>query len=200
MSQITSAKFVKSSVHLDEFPDLKLPEFAFIGRSNVGKSSLINFLCNNRNLAKTSSKPGRTRLINHFLINNSFYFVDLPGYGFAKSSKTDRQRWGHSTEDFLLKSKYLEYLFVLIDINIPPQQMDLEFLSWLKLKQIPFGVVLTKIDKLNQAMLHKQTRLFDGTLSQILEIGDKLFRVSTVKKKGKEEILEFVFSKLESNS
>ncbi len=198
MSQITSAKFVKSSTHLDEFPDPKLSEFAFIGRSNVGKSSLINFLCNNRNLAKTSSKPGRTRLINHFLINNSFYFVDLPGYGFAKSSKIDRQRWGYFTENFLLKSKYLKYLFVLIDINIPPQQVDLEFLSWLKLKQIPFGVVLTKIDKPNQAALYRQTRLFDETLSRILEVGDKLFQVSTVKRKGREEILEFIFSKLEN--
>ncbi len=197
--KIQSAEFVKSSPSIGELPEGGLPEFAFIGRSNVGKSSLLNFLVSHKNLARTSSKPGRTKLINHFLINNSFYFVDLPGYGFAKSSKTDRLRWGQNSEQYLLNRQSLVCLFVLLDINVEPQQTDLEFLVWLNTKEINVAVVLTKTDKPNQSTMHKHSKLYEAELNKVLAENTSIFRVSVVKKKGKDEILKFVEKKFVSN-
>jgi GTP-binding protein len=194
--EIKSAEFVKSSPSIQDLPGGDLPEFAFIGRSNVGKSSLLNFLVGRKNLAKTSSTPGRTKLINHFLINDSCYFVDLPGYGFAKSSKTERVKWGQSTEQYLLQRSELKCLFVLLDLNVPPRAPDFEFLSWLRVHGVPIAVVLTKTDKLNQSARYRQEQLFGQELGKILDVEDRVFQTSVVKRKGREPILEFIKSKL----
>lgn len=192
MIQIKSATFVKSSPNLSQTPNNGLVEFAFIGRSNVGKSSLLNFLVNHKGLAKTSSKPGKTKLINHFLINSEFNFVDLPGYGYARSSKSERDKWGGASEQYLLQNENIKCLFVLLDFNVPPQQTDLEFLSWLQVHKIPFAIILTKTDKLNQSATYHHAKLFDETLAQVLGTQHKIFKVSAVKKRGREDILEFI--------
>lgn len=148
---IQSAKFFKSSSKLEECPTDSKPEFAFIGRSNVGKSSLINALTNHKELAKTSSKPGKTKLINHFLINQSWYLVDLPGYGYASVSKKERKDWAEMSEVYLRNRENLICLFVLIDSRIPPQKIDLEFINQLGEWQVPFTLVFTKSDKVKKS-------------------------------------------------
>ena len=192
-SKISSCQFLKSSRSLSDFPKVKLPEFAFLGRSNVGKSSLINFLCQNSSLAKVSSKPGSTNLVNHYLINQSFYFIDFPGYGFAKRSRSSRDSWGDTIERFLLTSENLRLLFLVLDISIPPQAVDLNFLSWLKLKQVPTAIVLTKLDKLKKTQQPKQIELFAQALSQVTEPEQKVFQVSVVQKLGRESLLQEIF-------
>ena len=192
-SKISSCQFLKSSRSLSDFPKVKLPEFAFLGRSNVGKSSLINFLCQNSSLAKVSSKPGSTNLVNHYLINQSFYFIDFPGYGFAKRSRSSRDSWGDTIERFLLTSENLRLLFLVLDISIPPQTVDLNFLSWLKLKQVPTAIVLTKLDKLKKTQQPKQIELFAQALSQVTESGQKVFQVSVVQKLGRESLWQEIF-------
>jgi ribosome biogenesis GTP-binding protein YsxC/EngB len=194
--KISSCQFLKSSCSLSDFPKVKLPEFAFLGRSNVGKSSLINFLCQNSSLAKVSSKPGSTNLVNHYLINQSFYFIDFPGYGFAKRSRSSRDSWGDTIERFLLTSENLRLLFLVLDISIPPQAVDLNFLSWLKLKQVPTAIVLTKLDKLKKAQQQKQIELFAQALSQVTESEQKVFQVSVVQKLGREILLQEIFGML----
>jgi len=192
-TKISSCQFLKSSRSLSDFPKVKLPEFAFLGRSNVGKSSLINFLCQNSSLAKVSSKPGSTNLVNHYLINQSFYFIDFPGYGFAKRSRSSRDSWGDTIERFLLTSENLRLLFLVLDISIPPQAVDLNFLSWLNLKQIPTAIVLTKLDKLKKTQQPKQIELFAQALSQVTESGQKVFQVSVVQKLGRESLWQEIF-------
>ena len=192
-SKISSCQFLKSSRSLSDFPKVKLPEFAFLGRSNVGKSSLINFLCQNSSLAKVSSKPGSTNLVNHYLINQSFYFIDFPGYGFAKRSRSSRDSWGDTIERFLLTSENLRLLFLVLDISIPPQTVDLNFLSWLKLKQVPTAIVLTKLDKLKKTQQPKQIELFAQALSQVTESEQKVFQVSVVQKLGRESLWQEIF-------
>jgi len=192
-TKISSCQFLKSSRSLSDFPKVKLPEFAFLGRSNVGKSSLINFLCQNSSLAKVSSKPGSTSLVNHYLINQSFYFIDFPGYGFAKRSRSSRDSWGDTIERFLLTSENLRLLFLVLDISIPPQAVDLNFLSWLNLKQIPTAIVLTKLDKLKKTQQPKQIELFAQALSQVTEPEQKVFQVSVVQKLGRESLLQEIF-------
>ena len=191
--KISSCQFLKSSRSLSDFPKVKLPEFAFLGRSNVGKSSLINFLCQNSSLAKVSSKPGSTNLVNHYLINQSFYFIDFPGYGFAKRSRSSRDSWGDTIERFLLTSENLRLLFLVLDISIPPQAVDLNFLSWLKLKQVPTAIVLTKLDKLKKTQQPKQIELFAQALSQVTESEQKVFQVSVVQKLGRESLWQEIF-------
>jgi len=144
---IKSAVFVTSNTDFKKCPPADKPEFAFIGRSNVGKSSLINMLVNQKKLAKISGKPGKTQLINHFLINNAWYMVDLPGYGFAKVSKTQKAKWGPMVSDYILNRTNLSCIFVLIDSRLEPQNIDMEFLQWLGQKQIPLGLIFTKADK-----------------------------------------------------
>jgi GTP-binding protein len=190
--EINSARFIKSSDKLSGCPKDNLPEFAFIGRSNVGKSSLINLLTERKKLAKISSTPGKTRLINHFLINEKWYLVDLPGYGYAKVSKSQRNNFGMLIESYVLHSKSLLNLFVLIDANIPPQQIDLDFTTWLGLKSIPFSIIFTKIDKPNQKNLKDNLKNFREKMHANWEELPPEFLTSAEKKAGKEEVLKYI--------
>lgn len=161
--KIKTADFVISNTKLEACPEPKLAEYAFIGRSNVGKSSLINMLCERKSLAKTSGRPGKTQLINHFIINENtepWYLVDLPGYGYAKTSKKDQAKWNEFTRSYILHRPNLMYLFVLIDSRLKPQRIDLEFMEWCGLKEIPFVMVFTKIDKLSSSQLGKNLKQY----------------------------------------
>lgn len=189
---ITKAEFVKSSQTLDECPQSKIPEFAFIGRSNVGKSSLINMLTGRKSLAKISTTPGKTRLINHFLIEKSWHLVDLPGYGYAKVSKTERQVFEKLIVNYISNRESLICVFVLIDSRIKPQKIDLEFITWLGKNGIPFAIVFTKIDKPKQNELKTNLRLFEEELAKNWEELPIWFLSSAVNKKGREEILEYI--------
>ena len=152
---ISSAIFVKSSTAPDHLPADNIPEFAFIGRSNVGKSSLINMLTSKKELAKTSSNPGKTQTINHFIINNKWNLVDLPGYGFARVSQEKREEWQAMIRNYLTKRQSLMNVFVLVDLRIEPQKADLEFINWLGEKGVPLSIVLTKSDKLTKNELNR---------------------------------------------
>ena len=168
------------------------PEFAFIGRSNVGKSSLINMLTGKKKLAKTSSTPGKTQLINHFEINNEWYLVDLPGYGFAKASKKSRQSWEVFITEYLLHRESLMTTFVLIDARLPPQKIDLEFMNWCGGKGIPFSLVFTKTDKLSSSSLQKN---LSGYKKEMLKFWDELppvFVTSSQSKFGREPLLNYI--------
>ncbi len=190
--KIKDAKFVKSTFDIEQLPPPNLPEFAFIGRSNVGKSSLINMLVNRKNLAKTSSKPGKTRSINHFLINNNWYLVDLPGYGYAKVSKKERQQWNKLIFNYLTKRQNLVNLFVLVDSRIEPQAIDIDFIKQLGLKQIPFSIVFTKTDKLTKNKLVSNIAKFKRALMQDWEELPLMFVSSAVSGTGREQILDFI--------
>jgi ribosome biogenesis GTP-binding protein YsxC/EngB len=190
--QITKAIFQQSCNNLKDKPSAKLPEFAFIGRSNVGKSSLINMLCNKTKLALTSSTPGKTILINYFTINNEFYFVDLPGYGYAKLPKKEKERISKMNTNYISKSKELELLFVLIDARHKIQDIDMEFLFNLGNAQIPFAIIFTKTDKMSKAQLERQIA---ENQKQILEHWEEMppyFISSSLTKYGKEEILNYI--------
>lgn len=189
---ISTTQFIKSSKVVDECPQSSLPEYAFIGRSNVGKSSLINMLCCKKGLAKTSGTPGKTQLINHFLINESWYIADLPGYGFAKISKETKASWEKMIMNYLINRTNLLTTFVLIDSRLKPQAIDLEFTNWMGAKQLPFTIVFTKSDKLKE---YELIRNVEGFKSIMLESWDELpamFISSAETKKGKEEILNFI--------
>ena len=160
--EIKKAAFVVSNSDYRKCPSDGLPEFAFIGRSNVGKSSLINMLTGVKGLAKTSVKPGKTQLINHFLINGDWYLVDLPGYGYARTSKTSREKWQKMIVDYLLKRESLVNVFVLVDSRIPPQKIDLEFIDFLGRNGVPLSIVFTKIDKQNQQITKLEWKEGDG--------------------------------------
>lgn len=169
-----------------------MPEYAFIGRSNVGKSSLINMLCERKNLAKTSSTPGKTQLINHFLINESTYFVDLPGYGFAKASKKERKKWEQFTHLYLRKRPNLLYTFILIDSRIKAQKADLEFMEWMGTNQLPFVMIFTKIDKLSSSELQKNMAAYRKEMLKYWEKLPPSILSSSTTKVGKEEFWKIV--------
>src|ERR1700744_4006587 len=192
---ITSAVYVISSPDYTKCPPPDRPEYAFIGRSNVGKSSLINMLCNNDKLAKISSAPGKTQMINHFIINNEWYLVDLPGYGFAKVSQTSRRRWEQMIENYLRKRENLTLVFVLIDARHSPQKIDLEFLNQLDKWQVPFALVFTKADKETQAIVAKNVKAFLNTLKKTWQFLPQHFVSSSTKRLGKDKILGLIAEK-----
>ena len=196
--KITKAEFAGSSTRVGQKPGRKLPEFAFIGRSNVGKSSLINMLTGNSKLAKTSQTPGKTQLVNHFLINDSWYLVDLPGYGFAKLPDKDRARLRHIIWDYINHSEELVMLMVLLDSRHDMQDVDLRFISELGEKGIPFGLIFTKADKQGPEALQQQVLKNKGRLLEDWEELPPVFVSSSVKGTGREEILTYIDSILKT--
>jgi GTP-binding protein len=196
--KITKAEFAGSSTRVGQKPERKLPEFAFIGRSNVGKSSLINMLTGNSKLAKTSQTPGKTQLVNHFIINDSWYLVDLPGYGFAKLPDRDRARLRHIIWDYINNSDELVMLMVLLDSRHDMQEVDLRFISELGEKGIPFGIIFTKADKQGPEALQKQVLKNKGRLLEDWEELPPVFISSSVKGTGREEILSYIDSILKT--
>ena len=189
---ISKAYFVKSASKFEECPLSDLPEFAMIWRSNVGKSSLINTLVNNSKLSKTSVKPGKTQLINFFIINDAWCLVDLPGYGYAKSWKSDRAYRIDTTHDYFVKRKSLKRVFVLIDWSISPQKIDMDFIYSLEEEKIPFDIVMTKIDKTNQKSLVLHRRLLEENLKTFVSSKPNFFTISNISKRGKEQILDYI--------
>lgn len=190
--EIKNAEFTLSAPNVAMCPKDSKPEYAFIGRSNVGKSSLINMLCNNKKLAKTSATPGKTLLINHFIINREWYLVDLPGYGYAKRSKTEVKKLDQMIRGYILQREQLVNVFVLVDIRLEPQKIDLEFINWLGESSVPFAIVFTKADKLNIAKVRESVARYEKTLSETWEEMPKMFVTSSEKRTGKDEILEFI--------
>jgi len=189
---IHSATFIKSSPTIKECPEPVKPEFGFIGRSNVGKSSLINMLTGWSKLAKTSVQPGKTRTINHFSVNESWYLVDLPGYGYAKVPVKLREKWVRATEEYILKRESLVSLFVLLDSRHKPQRSDLEFMEFLGLNNIPFARVFTKSDKLSITNLENSVNQFNEVMMDNWESLPVSFITSAVKGNGREEILDYI--------
>ena len=190
--KILTAEFISSYADITKCPAPDKPEFAFIGRSNVGKSSLINMLTNSRKLAKTSVTPGKTQTINHFLINSSWYLVDLPGYGYASVSKSTRAGFGKMIENYVLHRENLTCLFVLIDSRLPPQAIDLDFIEWAGGKNIPLAILFTKIDKLKQNELQKNITNYQNTLLTRWEELPTMILTSAEKKNGKEDVLDLI--------
>jgi GTP-binding protein len=190
--KIQSARFVISNSDLNKCPSPTLPEYAFIGRSNVGKSSLINMLTGQKKLAKTSGTPGKTQLVNHFIINDNWYLVDLPGYGYAKSSKKDRKTWMGMISSYLKTRESLLSTFVLIDSRHSLQKIDLEFMTWMAEKQLSFVIVFTKTDKLGQQQLPKNLKKLKTEILEYWELLPPYFVTSSEKKLGAEEILQFI--------
>ena len=189
---IKQAEFVISNTDIKKCPKSDKPEYAFIGRSNVGKSSLINMLIERKSLAKVSSKPGKTQLINHFLINKLWYLVDLPGYGYARVSKTQRYEFAQFIKKYLLKRENLMCLFVLLDSRLKPQIIDLEFMQWLGENKIPFVICFTKVDKLSKKESLNNLKHYKKVLLENWEELPKIFLSSATKKNGKEDILNFI--------
>jgi GTP-binding protein len=189
---ISSAEFVESNTDVEKCPKPFKPEYAFIGRSNVGKSSLINMLTGKKKLAKTSATPGKTQLINHFLINDKWYLVDLPGYGFAKVSKSSLTAWNNMIHDYLLKRKNLLSVFVLIDARLEPQKNDLSFVHWLGEKEIPFVIAFTKADKLARQKLINSVANFKKELLKTWEELPPVFVTSAEMSTGREDVLNYI--------
>lgn len=196
--KIKQASFVVSNSDVKLCPTDNKPEFAFIGRSNVGKSSLINMLVGNKNLAKTSGRPGKTQLINHFIINEEWYLVDLPGYGYAKASKVAREKWEKFIAEYLTKREPLLNVFVLLDSRLDPQQIDLEFMNWCGEKQIPFSMVFTKIDKLSSSGLQKNMAKYKKEMLKYWDAMPPVFTSSSESAFGKEKILNYIGQILDS--
>ena len=190
--EIKEARFLISNTDVSKCPEPNKPEYAFIGRSNVGKSSLINMLTNKKALAKTSGKPGKTRLINHFLINNEWYMVDLPGYGYAKVPKVEREKWEKFLRRYILKRENLYCLFVLIDSRHEPQKVDLDFMEWLGVSEIPFSIIFTKTDKLKPAELTENLNRYQEKMFETWETMPGFFISSAETGAGKEDILGFI--------
>ncbi|MCR4931481.1 MAG: ribosome biogenesis GTP-binding protein YihA/YsxC [Bacteroidales bacterium] len=190
--EVKNAVFVVSNSDYRKCPDTGKPEYAFIGRSNVGKSSLINMLTRNKGLAKTSVRPGKTQLINHFLINNEWYLVDLPGYGYARTSKTSRAAWQKMITEYLTGREPLVNTFVLIDSRIPPQKIDLEFISFLGRNGVPLAVVFTKVDKQNQSETARNVNTFKQALLEEWEDLPTMFLTSSVSGTGRDKVLGFI--------
>jgi len=190
--EIKSAEFVISSPAVNKCPEGKLPEYAFIGRSNVGKSSLINMLTGKKNLAMTSSKPGKTLLINHFLVNGEWFLVDLPGYGYARIGKSGRERLEKMIQGYILQRESLVNLFVLIDSRLEPQQIDLDFFEFLGANGVPFSIVFTKTDKLSNARLNENLKKYRDKLFEQWEELPPLFVSSSETKLGREELLGYI--------
>lgn len=190
--KIKSVNFVKSSSKWQECPEPNLPEYAFIGRSNVGKSSLINAMMNHKDLAKTSQTPGKTQLINHFLVNENWYLTDLPGYGYAKVSKSIRKDFEKLITNYILNRKNLVHLFVLVDIRHNPQKIDLEFMEWCGENGISFSIIFTKSDKLKPNAINKNISEYEKILLETWEELPNIFITSAEKKEGCEEILDYI--------
>ena len=190
--EIKSAEFVISNTDVKKCPDNGLPEYAFIGRSNVGKSSLINMLTNRKGLAMTSSKPGKTLLINHFVINDNWYLVDLPGYGYATAGKSMREKLKDIIESYILYREELTCLFVLIDCRHDPQPIDIEFMEWLGENGIPFSIIFTKIDKLSKSKLSENLKAYRDKLFETWEELLPIFITSSEKGQGREELLGYI--------
>lgn len=196
MAITIKAKFKCSSEKISQVPKDDLKDIAFIGRSNVGKSSLVNMLTGIKGLAKVSGTPGKTRLINHFSINDSWYLVDLPGYGYARVSKSTRGEFSKLITDYVLKCEKLHFLFVLVDSRLEPQKIDLRFIELLGEHGIPFGIIFTKADKLSQAQLNRNIKTYKQTLAEQWEELPPTFISSSEKGLGREEILTFIDSLL----
>mgnify|MGYP005894132301 CR=1 FL=1 len=191
---IVKAEFVVSNATVEKCPKPDRHEYAFIGRSNVGKSSLINMLTNNKKLAKTAARPGKTQLINHFLINDMWYMVDLPGYGYARTSETARRQFEKMIRDYILKRENLVCLFVLIDSRLEPQKIDLEFMEWLGENGVPFAIIFTKADKLSGGKAKDNVNKYLKKLSEQWEELPPYFLSSSEKKLGRKEILDYIES------
>ena len=189
---IHSAEFVISNTDFRKCPSSKQPEFAFIGRSNVGKSSLINMLTNHRNLAKTSSTPGKTQTINHFHINATWYLVDLPGYGYATISLKVKEGWSKMIEDYLLNRENLFCTFVLIDSRLKPQKIDMEFITWIGEQGLPIALLFTKSDKLKRGELARSKKNYADALAEVWEELPPFFVTSAEKRLGRNEVLDFI--------
>ena len=196
--KVTKAIFKCSSERISQVPKDSLRDIAFIGRSNVGKSSLINMLTQHGGLAKVSATPGKTRLINHFLINNSWYLVDLPGYGYARTSKSQRGAFSKIITDYIFKCEKMHFLFVLVDIRLEPQKIDLEFINLLGENGVPFGLIFTKADKLSAAQRKRSIEHYTEVLSENWEELPPHFVSSSERGVGREEILDFIEKCLES--
>ena len=190
--KIKEAVFVISNSELSKCPTDAKPEFAFIGRSNVGKSSLINMLTGKKSLAKTSGTPGKTQLINHFLIDETWYLVDLPGFGYAKASKSKRFQWEKFIVEYLTKRETLLNIFVLLDARLEPQQIDLEFMNWCGEKGLPFSMVFTKIDKLSSTALQKNLAKYKKEMLKYWDELPPLFTSSAISNFGKEPLLNYI--------
>ena len=191
---IRTAEFVISNTKQDRLPAANMPEYAFIGRSNVGKSSLINMLCNKKGLAKTSQNPGKTQVINHFIINDKWYLVDLPGYGFAKTARTNRAAWEKMIKTYLESRENLQCVMALIDSRLSPQKNDIEFINWLGSKGIPFSIVFTKADKQSKLKTQADVELFTTHLLQTWEELPAYFVTSAEEQTGKDELLNYIDS------
>lgn len=189
---ITDARFISSNNRFEKLPKDNIPEYAFIGRSNVGKSSLINALVQRKGLAKTSATPGKTIAINHFMVNHSWYLVDLPGYGYAQRSKKSREEWRVMLANYISRRRNLLYTFVLVDARIEPQNSDIGFMEWLGENQVPFCIVFTKADKLSKAELDRNVESYKNRLLEDWEELPNIFVTSSESKLGREDILDFI--------
>lgn len=189
---ITSAEFKCSSEKLSQVPKDERRDVAFIGRSNVGKSSLINMLTRHKGLAKVSATPGKTRLINHFLINDDWYLVDLPGYGYARTSKLQRSGFSKIITDYVFKCEKMHFLFVLVDSRLEPQRIDLEFIEQLGEGGVPFGIIFTKCDKLSKSQVARSVATYSKRLAEQWEELPPMFTSSSEKAEGRDEILDFI--------
>lgn len=190
--EIKSAEFVISNTDVKKCPAGNFPEYAFIGRSNVGKSSLINMLTGKKGLAMTSQKPGKTLLINHFIINDNWFLVDLPGYGFAQRGKEGRENIQRIIEDYILEREQLTNLFVLLDCRHEAQKIDLEFMEWLGENGVPFSIIFTKIDKISKGRLKENLKAYQDKLLESWEELPPILLSSSEKKEGREEILNYI--------
>ena len=190
--KIKTATFVVSNSDVSKCPKDRLPEYAFIGRSNVGKSSLINMLTNQKHLAKTSGRPGKTQLMNHFIINKSWYLVDLPGYGYARVSKTEKKKFQTFITKYFEKRAQLVSAFILVDIRHEPQKIDLDFMNWLGEKGLPFSIIFTKADKLKPNAITQNFKLYQSKMLEYWEEMPQYFITSSSKSIGKEELLSFI--------
>ena len=190
--EIKSAEFIISNTDISKCPQHNRPEYAFIGRSNVGKSSLINMLTNRKGLAMTSATPGKTLLINHFLINKDWYLVDLPGYGYAQRGQAQREQLRRIIESYILNREQLTSLFVLIDSRLEPQKIDLEFIEWLGENSVPFGIIFTKADKLGRGRLKDNVKKFLDTLLEQWEELPPHFITSSLDKSGRDDVLDYI--------
>ncbi len=195
--QIRKAEFKCSSERISQVPKDDKKDIAFIGRSNVGKSSLINMLTGRQGLAKVSSTPGKTRLINHFTINNEWYLVDLPGYGYARTSKTLRSDFAKIITDYVLKCEKMHFLFVLVDVRLEPQKIDLRFIEMLGHNGVPFGIIFTKSDKLSKTQAQRSITAYQKVLAEQWEELPPMFLSSSEKAQGRDEILDFIDKCLE---
>lgn len=197
---IIQAEFLCSNTDWKKCPKDNFPEFAFIGRSNVGKSSLINAMANNKKLAKTSSTPGKTRLINHFLINKKWYLVDLPGYGYAKASKKSRSNWSEMSSKYLRNRENLLYTFILIDVRLEPQKIDLEFINWCGEKQLPIAIIFTKADKVKPTERQSNIAKFEKALLQYWEELPPIFVSSSIELTGLNTIIKYINTVIKLNN